>query len=167
MAEPRGPAVDTGAPSSSVAPLSTLVAPTTTAKPVGLREGASRTDWKDLVLALVSVGSILMLVAQLVGELPGTEIWQSVVGIVVPLVLLVLRRLAGHGPRALRSPTMTPARAGAALLLAAGLWWVWEAVSERSIVSGVLGVAALGVGAALDRHLRVGADDDASPDQRA
>ncbi len=150
---------DTVSPSSSVAPLSSLARSSAPSRQVDLRDAASRTDWKDFLLALVSIGSMLMLVAQVTGELPGTEPWQSVVGIVLPLVLLVLRRLFGHGPRALRSSALTPTRIGSMVGIGAGLWWLWDAISCGGVVTGLLGIAALGVGAALDRRARIGSDD--------
>lgn len=147
---------ENAAPSLSVAPLSSLVPALKEERrhTVGLREGVSRTDWKDYLLALFSAGSILMLAAQLIDERPDTTMWQSVLGIALPLVILVVRRLTGRGPQALRNPT-SPARVAAAVSLAAGVWWSWDAISERSIASGVLGVLALGVGAAIDRHMRM------------
>lgn len=147
-------------PSSSVAPLSSLPAPHTQRRVVDVRDSASRTDWKDLLLALCSGGSILLLAAQQVGELPGTSVWQLVVGIVAPLVLLVVRRLRGHGPRAWRSSSITPARVGILAGVGGGVWLLWLALSERDVVAGLAGLVALGVGAALDRRARTSDTDE-------
>lgn len=149
-------------PSSSVAPLSSLPAPRTERRVVDVRDAASRTDWKDLLLALCSGGSILLLAAQQVGELPGTPVWQLVVGIVAPLVLLIVRRLRGHGPRRLRADTVTAQRIGALALVGLGVWWLFQAIDARSITAGVGGVVALAAGAALDRRQRVAPDDEPS-----
>lgn len=153
------------APASSSAPLSAVRFSSGEPPPPRMDTASALrtpTDWKDALAALCAAGSILMLAAQLVGELPGTEPWHSVVGIVLPLALIVARRLRGHAPRPVdTSPRALAPRIASAVAIVFGLWSLWTSLTSASVGAGVVGVAALAIGAAIDRRLRAPREEDA------
>jgi hypothetical protein len=150
MSEPIDDDQVAGGPSASVAPLATLQreAPT---RHDGGDVLASRTDWKDGLLALLSVTSIVTLASEVIDDEPGPAYWRSVVGSVAPLVLLVVRRVTGYAPRTLRrGSSAVVARVVSAVAIVAGVSLLWEATTSHNIVAGLVGLVSLGVGAAID-----------------
>lgn len=150
MSEPTDDDHVDGGPSSSVAPLATLQREARTRRGGGDVLG-SHTDWKDGLLALLSVASIVTLASQLIDDEPGTAYWRSAVGSVAPFVVLVVRRVSGYAPQALRrGSNAVAARVVSAVAIVVGVSLLWEATTSHNLIAGLVGLVSLGIGAAID-----------------
>jgi hypothetical protein len=52
------------------------------------------------------------------------------------------------------SPAALGPRIASGAAIVFGLWWLWTSLTTASVGAGVVGVAALAIGAAIDRRLR-------------